>query len=61
MPVILDPQNYANWLDRHSKKDGLQALLALDAYSDIDTIPVSSWVNNPRHNDHNCIRPVSLA
>ena len=59
MPVILDPQNYAKWLDGQSKKDDLQALLACDAYSAMDTIPVSSWVNNPRHDDVNCIRPLS--
>lgn len=59
MPVIVDPQNYANWLDRQSRKDDLQALLATDAYSAMDTIPVSSWVNSPRHNDVNCIRRLS--
>ncbi len=59
MPVILDPQNYVNWLDGQSKKDDLQALLRLDAYCDMETIPVSSWVNNPRHNDIHGIRPLS--
>jgi putative SOS response-associated peptidase YedK len=59
MPVILDPQNYAKWLDVQSKKDDLQALLACDAYSAMDIIPVSNWVNNPRHDDVNCIRPLS--
>lgn len=59
MPVILDPQNYQHWLNRQSKKDELQALLARDAYSTMDTIPVSNWVNNPRHNDVRCIHPVS--
>lgn len=59
MPVILDPQNYANWLDRKLKKEELQALIASDTYFNMDTIPVSNWVNNPRHNDVNCIRPLS--
>ncbi|MEQ1528755.1 MAG: SOS response-associated peptidase family protein [Methylococcales bacterium] len=59
MPVILDPQNYVNWLDNQCKKDDLLALLARDAYSEMDTIPVSNWVNNPRHIDANCIRPLS--
>jgi putative SOS response-associated peptidase YedK len=59
MPVILDPQNYAKWLDVQSKKEDLQALLARDAYSAMDIIPVSNWVNNPRHDDANCIRPLS--
>lgn len=56
MPVILDPNDYQLWLGKQTKKDGLQALLALDVYSAMDTIPVSNWVNNPRHNDANCIR-----
>jgi putative SOS response-associated peptidase YedK len=59
MPVILDQQNYVKWLDKHSNKDDLQALLARDAYSAMDTNTVSNWVNNPRHNDANCIRPLS--
>ena len=59
MPVILDQQNYVKWLDKQSNKDDLQALLARDTYSAMDTIPVSTWVNNPRHNDANCIRPLS--
>jgi putative SOS response-associated peptidase YedK len=59
MPVILDPQNYAKWLDVQSKKEDLQALLARDAYFAMDIIPVSNWVNNPRHDDANCIRPLS--
>jgi putative SOS response-associated peptidase YedK len=59
MPVILDPQNYVNWLDKQYKKDDLLALLARDAYSAMDTFPVSNWVNNPRHNDVRCIHPVS--
>lgn len=60
MPVILDPQNYTNWLDGQSKRDDLQALLVCDAYSEMETIPVSNWVNNPRHNDAICIRPIAL-
>ena len=59
MPVILDPQNYQHWLDRQTKKATLQALLALDAYTEMNTIPVSNWVNNPRHNDPNCTRPLT--
>ena len=59
MPVILDPQNYQHWLDRQTKKDTLHALLALDAYTEMNTIPVSNWVNNPRHDDPNCTRPLT--
>jgi putative SOS response-associated peptidase YedK len=59
MPVIIGPKNYQHWLDGQTKKDVLQALLALDAYSAMDIIPVSNWVNNPRHNDDRCIRPLS--
>jgi putative SOS response-associated peptidase YedK len=60
MPLILDPHDYSHWLDQHAAKDNLQALLASDAYAGMATIPVSNWVNNPRHDDVNCIKPMPI-
>lgn len=59
MPLILDPHSYRHWLDQQAAKDNLQALLASDAYAGMAAIPVSNWVNNPRHDDVNCIKPIS--
>lgn len=59
MPLILDPHDYLHWLDQQAAKDNLQALLASDAYAGMAAIPVSNWVNNPRHDDANCIKPIS--
>jgi putative SOS response-associated peptidase YedK len=58
MPVILDPHYYNLWLAKQTSKDNLQALLASDAYAGMAAIPVSNWVNNPRHNDVSCIKPM---
>jgi len=58
MPVILDPHYYRHWLDQQASKDKLQELLASDAYAGVTAIPVSNWVNNPRHDDVNCIKPI---
>jgi putative SOS response-associated peptidase YedK len=60
MPVILKPQHYCQWLDHHASIDQLQAMLAHDGYDGITAVPVSNWVNNPRHNDAKCIEPVKV-
>jgi putative SOS response-associated peptidase YedK len=61
MPVILEPKDYEHWLQLNQTKESLLALLAnASAYDDMDAIPVSNFVNNPRHNGPECIEPVSL-
>ena len=60
MPVVLEQKNYGHWLDRSTSKETLLSLFSSDdAYSGMAAIPVSNWVNNPRHNDVNCIKPLS--
>jgi putative SOS response-associated peptidase YedK len=61
MPVIVAPEQYSQWLDKKTSKDQLHNLLARDAYEGMHAIPVSTWVNNPRHNDSRCIEAVSLS
>lgn len=52
MPVILDPDNYVNWLH-----DGDKSLLA--PYSgELLACPVSTSVNNPEHDGSDLIKPV---
>ncbi|MBD3882971.1 SOS response-associated peptidase [Phormidium tenue FACHB-886] len=58
MPVILEPQDYEQWLDPAVQKgDRLQSLLR--PYSDeaMLTYPVSTTVNNPRNDSPDCIEP----
>ena len=51
MPIILEPKDYEQWLQLNQPKESLLALLANDsAYDDMEAIPVSNFVNNPRHN-----------
>lgn len=61
MPVILAPTAYEQWLDPAFQQiEPLKALLR--PYSDEDLIahPVSTLVNNPRHDVQQCLEPVAL-
>ena len=55
MPVIINPQHYDNWLDKQTSLEITQQLLASDGYQDLTFKPISNWVNNPQHNDQNCL------
>ena len=56
MPVIIDKQHYSNWLDKHALPETIRQLLITDAYQGMRITPVSDWVNNPYHNDKNCLK-----
>ena len=55
MPVIIPQSYYHQWLDKAA--DGNQAynLIGSVAYSDMEALPVSDWVNNPLHDDERCL------
>jgi len=55
MPVIVDKNNYNTWLDKQTLQQTRQEILLLVAYKGMITKPVSDWVNNPHHNDNNCL------
>jgi putative SOS response-associated peptidase YedK len=55
MPVIVDAQNYKHWLSKQTLPEVTQQILASDAYQGMELKPVSDWVNNPQHNDENCL------
>lgn len=55
MPVLLGRQDYRQWLDKQASLEITQQLLATDSYQGITVKPVSDWVNNPYHNDKNCL------
>ena len=58
MPVILSPEDYATWL--HPEPKPAVGLHLLRPYPPeyMAAYPVSTYVNNPRHEDPACIAPV---
>ncbi|MEZ4519144.1 MAG: SOS response-associated peptidase [Chloroflexota bacterium] len=58
MPVIVEPDDYAMWLDPETPADQLMHLLRPSESSLLDAYPVSTVVNNPRNEDPACIQPV---
>ena len=63
MPVILQPQDYQQWLDPAVQKvDQLRSFLRpYESASDPKALtahPVSAKVNNPRHDSPDCIEPI---
>lgn len=54
-PLILAPGDYAAWLDPASPPQRLAALLLSAADAELEVYPVSTLVNNPRHDSPQCI------
>lgn len=58
MPVILCPTDYDRWLDPAIQSpDRLRPLLRPYPSDQMIAHPVSTWVNNPAHDDPQCIQP----
>src|SRR5438552_14250349 len=58
MPVILDPKDYAQWLDPELQQvDRVKPLLQPYTSDVMTCYPVSLRVNNPRNDDALCIEP----
>jgi putative SOS response-associated peptidase YedK len=55
MPVIVPTDHYSTWLNPDSQEPVLQGVLAADGYAGITLKPVSDWVNNPVHDDKDCL------
>lgn len=61
MPVIVDPDNYTAWLDpENHDTDQLKKLLAPYPAGAMKAYPVSRRMNDPTHDEIDCIRPVSI-
>lgn len=56
MPVIIPQNDYSTWLDKSDQGDQAFELLEDQSYSLMATTPISDWVNNPRHDDEQCLR-----
>ena len=60
MPVILQPSDFALWLDPETSDAGqLKSLLKPYPDQQTDLYPVSRHVNNPRNDDAECIKPIN--
>lgn len=60
MPVILAPDDFALWLDPHAQHPGeVQHLLRPYPAEEMSFYPVSTFVNDPRHEDPQCIEPLT--
>ncbi len=61
MPVILQPSDYQLWLDPGNQDAAeLEALLVASPTEEMETFPVSTYVNNPANQGPRCIEPISL-
>ena len=61
MPVILAPTSYDQWLDpTFQQVEPLNALLRPYPSEELTAYPVSTLVNNPRHDAPQCLEPVSM-
>ncbi len=60
MPVILAPENYSLWLAKEEKLPSeLSQLLVPYPAQEMIMHPISAYVNNPRHDDAECIKPLA--
>jgi len=59
MPVIITPDFYNRWLDKKTTTINMANFLTADAYRTIQITPISARVNNPLHNDIECLAEVS--
>jgi putative SOS response-associated peptidase YedK len=58
-PVMLSLAEAHHWLDKHTPKDELRALMDSSLPVTLDAVPVSSYVNNARHKDARCVEAIA--
>ncbi|MEI6066357.1 MAG: SOS response-associated peptidase [Methylococcaceae bacterium] len=59
MPVIIHPDFYDRWLDKTNTAVEMADFLAADGYKAMQLTSISTRVNNPLHNDAECLAAVS--
>jgi len=57
MPVILDPKDFATWLDPNVEPDVLVGLMRSAPAGTLSREAVTRYVNNPRNDDVRCLEP----
>lgn len=55
MPVIIVADNYNRWLAKNTAVE-IADFLADDVYRALQISPISTYVNNPLHNDSRCLK-----
>lgn len=60
MPVILDPADYARWLDPETRPEEAKALLRPFPSERMEAYPVSKLVNKYENDSPACIAPITL-
>lgn len=58
MPAVLRPADYDYWLDSQIQKPDLMLPLLRPCRA-VAFYPVSTYVNNPRHEEPRCIEPLA--
>lgn len=61
MPVVLDPADYAGWIEPAASADALRAMLRPAPAGTLGRQPVTRYVNDPRHDDSRCLAPEAQA
>jgi putative SOS response-associated peptidase YedK len=60
MPVILPLASHDDWLDpKAAAPQGMQTVLRPYVAEAMQAVPVSSWVNDARHEGPECVQPVA--
>ena len=58
MPAIIAPAHFDLWLDpRVTDKTEIMSYLNSSPSGQLETYPISPWVNSPKHDDERCIEP----
>jgi putative SOS response-associated peptidase YedK len=60
MPVILDPEDEAGWLQDGTPMDRVLAMLRSYPAEKMDAYPVSTLVNSPVNNTEDIIQPLKI-
>jgi putative SOS response-associated peptidase YedK len=56
MPIVLNPANYAAWLDQSLQEpERIEPLLRPHGVDALRCHAVSTWVNNPKHEGQACV------
>jgi len=61
MPVILPPDQLAEWLEPSTPLDALKELVVSAPSGTLERTPVDRYVNDPRHDDERCLAPPARA
>jgi putative SOS response-associated peptidase YedK len=59
MPVVLEPEVWDRWLDPGLTDPATLEPLLAPRNLDLIAYPVSSYVNDPRHDDPKCLEPAA--